>query len=450
MVLGSCRDSIGSLRMALNLSHRPVFPGHMSDHMSDDGRDRDIIDLLPPDPFMMDISTTITAITGWFEDLEMDYDGYGKKKAGAPKEDYGLYAGLNLILDQALRFQSFPGNMFDGKHGNGIEEREPRGALQHDGFWLVNKAEDNPSFRSGSSSAMMDACPECLACCSDAGGSPHEALLFTLSYLGLKDLLSVERVCSSLYSMVRSDPFLWRSIHIDKPLNEKITDDILLHLSSRAQGNLQCLSLVECPRITDDGLKRVLDTNPRLTKLCVPGCTRLSIEGIVNILKDFKHRKVTSGIKHLRIGGLYGVTPELFEELKFLLGTDGQVQITGQRPHFYRRGNFYLLCDDDRAIDIEICPRCQKSRLVYDCTAEACQAKDNGSDVCRACTLCIPRCSYCGRCINDEYEETFCLELMCSDCSKQVPVCQEMQNRQDGSIENVVHPESSHNICLHG
>jgi hypothetical protein len=40
-----------------------------------------------------------------------------------------------------------------------------------------------------------------------------------------------------------------------------------LQLTNRAQGNLQCLSLVECPRITDDGLKHVLENNPRLTKV---------------------------------------------------------------------------------------------------------------------------------------------------------------------------------------
>lgn len=131
-----------------------------------------------------------------------------------------------------------------------------------------------------------------------------------------------------------------------------------------------------------------------------------------------------------------------------MLGTDGPVQITGQKPHFFLRENIYLLCDDERAIDIEICPRCQKFRLVYDCTLEGCKAKDSANDLCRGCTLCIPRCAYCGRCIRDEYEETFCLELRCSDCSSKNPVCEE--NREDDLIENVVHPESSHNICLHG
>lgn len=470
--------------MALNFSHRPVFPAHMSeDNLNspmrivngylvegipdkgegnlgreiNEGRDRvdrggspelvskDIIDLLPSDPFMMDISTTITAITGWFEDLEMDYEGYGKKNIGAAKEDYSVFAGLNLIWNRTVRNM-----LFDDKSNKCNEERGLGSALHHGGSGSVDKAKNYPSFKSGSSSALvqtMEVCQEGIGCCSDVhGGSPHEALLFTLSYLGMRDLLSVEMVCSSLHSMVRSDPFLWRNIHIDQPLNERITDDVLLQLTSKAQGNLQCLRLVECPRITDDGLKRVLDTNPRITKLCVPGCTRLSIEGIVNSLKAFKYSKAATGIKHLRIGGLYGITHEHFEELKFLVSADGQIQQNRHKPHFYHRGNFYLLCDDDRAIDIEICPRCQKLRLVYDCTAEGCQAKDNATQVCRACTLCIPRCVQCGRCISDgEYEETFCLELLCSDCFKHVLICQEKHDRQVGLIKNVANPDSSHN-----
>lgn len=155
-------------------------------------------------------------------------------------------------------------------------------------------------------------------------------------------------------------------------------------------------------------------------QLSVPGCTRLSIEGIVSILKAFKSI-ATQGVKHLRIGGLYGVTHQHFEDLKIMLGIDCQMMPHSHKPHFYRRGNLYLSCDDNRAIDIEMCPRCQNLRLVYDCPAESCQGTRHATQVCRACTLCIARCSQCGECINDnEYEETFCLELLCSCCSQLV------------------------------
>ncbi|KAJ0020612.1 hypothetical protein Pint_32433 [Pistacia integerrima] len=105
--------------------------------------------------------------------------------------------------------------------------------------------------------------------CFDCGGGgvPHDALFFVLGYLGVKDLLSVERVCRSLHDAVRSDPLLWRSIHIDQPLSSKISDDALAKLTGRTVGTLQCLSLVNYCRITDIGLKRVLESNPGLKKI---------------------------------------------------------------------------------------------------------------------------------------------------------------------------------------
>lgn len=522
--------------MALNFSHRPIYPSHLSEdnlvspmriangylvegipersgdgfvrpwHSNRDvedcfdyGRDRvdrsgspesvskDILDLLPSDPFGMDISTTFTAITGWLEDLEVDYRGYGRNNGGNSRGEYNLFAGWNFIWNNAVQFQTFRSNMQFGEKSNtachidGCTLEKGKGiALNQGGFGSLSIGQDALSFRNESTSSIgqqshqggfgslpvgQDALSfgnestssigpqsqEVAESCADGyGGAPHVALPFALSFLGVRDLLSVERVCRSLHSTVRSDPLLWRSTHIDQPLNERITDDVLLQLTSRAQGNLQCLSLVECPSITDDGLKRVLESNPRLTKLCVPGCPRLSIEGILNNLKAFKS-KGSPGIKHLRIGGRYRVTNEHFEELKLLLNADIHIQQNDHKPHFYHRGNLYLLCDDDRAVDIEICPRCQKPKLVYDCPAEGCQAKvGDATQACRACKVCIPRCVQCGRCINDgEYEETFCLEFLCSDCSEQLK-CPDRQDGKDDLPKNAIHHEPSYNSCLHG
>ncbi|CAI9275158.1 unnamed protein product [Lactuca saligna] len=352
--------------MALNYSQRPVFPAHTSEDnlisplrivngyvvegMSDRGgesfvkprhgngeiHDRfggspdpvstDIIDLLPSDPFGMeiDISTTFTAITGWLEDFEVDYVQYVRNNIANTNEDYRLYAGLNLIWNSALRFQSFPSN-------------------------------ESPDDKGGAS--FMD--DEDATTSNNEGGDPHEAFVLALTYLGTKDLLLLECVCKTLSSTIRSDSLLWRTIHIDQPLSEKITDDILVQLTNRSEGNLRCLTLIKCPRITDDGLKRVLETNPKLTKLSVPGCTRLSIDGILNNLKAFKLSGTggTSGIKHIRTGGFYGITYEHFKELKLLLGSDdNNIQKNDYLPHYYHRGNLYLP-DDERDIDVEVCPR---------------------------------------------------------------------------------------------
>ncbi|KAJ7957618.1 F-box protein SKIP14 [Quillaja saponaria] len=487
--------------MALNFSHRPIYPTHLPEdnlvspiriangylvdsiperngdgfgkpwHSNRDvgdffdyGRDRcdrgvasqesvskDILDLLPSDPFGMDISTTFTAITGWLEDLEVGCGGYGRDEVGAGDENCQLFAGLNFIWNNAMRFQAFPGNMEVCTKSNVVSgfggrlEKEVGDASCHGVSGSVCDVESIMEFDiEGAESVKV--CGSKGTCSEGDEVVPHPAISFSLGYLGLRDLLVVDSVCKFLHSTVRGDPLLWRSIHIDQPLNEKITDDVLLQLTDRAQGNLQCLSLVECPRITDDGLKRVLESNPKLIKLSVPGCTRLSIEGIVSILKAFKSM-ATQGVKHLRIGGLYGVTEKHFEELKFLLGTDSQMLQEAYKPHFYHRGNLYLSCDDDRAIDVELCPRCQNHRLVYDCPAEGCKGKEHATQACRACTLCIARCIQCGRCINDsEYEETFCLELLCYGCWKQ----QELKDRKIGPIKSAVLHEQSCRFYHHG
>ncbi|KAI3909182.1 hypothetical protein MKW98_012919 [Papaver atlanticum] len=213
-------------------------------------------------------------------------------------------------------------------------------------------------------------------------------------------------------------------IHIDQPASrERITDDDLLQLANRAQGNLRTLSLVKCSKITDDGLKRVLERNPRLIKLNVPGCTRLTVEGILKCLKNFKCRNTPSGgIKQLRVGERYDVQQIHFEELKSLIGEDScRQRSTVKRPRFYGQ-RYSLPCgDDDCAMDIEVCPRCQFFRMVYDCPAESCQGEKMEPHSCRACRFCISRCYQCGRCIND-VGETFCLEPLCSDCRNQVKV----------------------------
>ncbi|KAF5741136.1 F-box protein SKIP14-like [Tripterygium wilfordii] len=553
--------------MALNFSHRPIFPAHLSEdklassmriangYLVDgiqekaeecfdyrrDGADRcgshesvssDILDLLPSDPFGMDMSTTFTAITGWLEDLEVDYGGgFRRNDVGTGDGDYQLYAGLNFIWSNAMKYSVFSANMgFDEKlnvdgrcSSRCLEEKQAEDALlshggvvsacnvdcilslenetrvnKDGGFLDFQSKELGPSlghdcvgsacnvddilsmgnetrgnedagfvdFQSEEFDAILSHDDVVSACkmdgiwrlgneirssenagcvgfqtqkigeCSgvslaDDDGAPHPALHYAFAYLGVRDLLAVETVCKTLRDTVRNDPLCWKNIHIAHPLNEKITDDILLELTNRALGKLESLTLVGCSKITDDGLKRVLEKNGRLTKLCVPGCTRLSIEGIVTSLTAFKNVGA-QGVKQLRIGWIYGVTQKHFEELKLLLGI-GSTQQNSDKLRFYHRGSMYLSYENDCPIDIESCPICQNPRLVYDCPAEGCLGKKHTTQVCRACTICIPRCAQCGRCINDsEYEETFCLELLCSACGKQLLDCQERHDSKNG------------------
>jgi len=184
-------------------------------------------------------------------------------------------------------------------------------------------------------------------------------------------------------------------------------------------------------------------------QLSVPGCVRLSADGMLNNLRAFKSVG-SPGIKHLRIAGVRGVTEEQFKELLFLLNVDNRVQLNARKPQIYCGGNSYLSCDDDRAIDIEVCPKCQELRLVFDCPAESCQGKHQAAQLCRACILCTARCINCGRCIKDhDYEETFCLDLLCLDCWNQLLDCQDGPGKEGSSKCTIIH-QASYQFCFYG
>ncbi|OIV90123.1 hypothetical protein TanjilG_01577 [Lupinus angustifolius] len=387
--------------------------------------DDDVLDRLPMDPFGMNIESTFTSIpiSDWIENFE---EGETHKKIG----DHRHFLGLSLSWNGSDNLQSkkhsvkedeisVSADVFNG-YQNFEMIHEFDGSVVTDGnagvFQNVRLMDNLVS-----SSEVKESQNHTEVYGADQGGVPHDAFYFVLGYLCVQDLLSVERVCRSLHDAVRGDPLLWRTVHIHPPLNDRITDDTLVKLTSRAQGTLQCLILVNCLWITDSGLGHVVQSNPRLMKLVVPDCFRLTIDGILFNLRALKSSG-TPGIKHLRIGGLTGVSPvteQQFEEFKELLGLDASkhLQHREQKPQFYRRGYSHIICEDGRAIDIEVCPRCQKLRPVYDCPAESCQQKHQSAQLCRGCTLCIARCINCGQCVKDfDYEETFCLDLLCLNC----------------------------------
>jgi hypothetical protein len=102
-----------------------------------------------------------------------------------------------------------------------------------------------------------------------AGNDAHPGMFFAISYLGLGDILSCENVCKSLRSAIRSENYSWKCIHINSQLGEKISDTDLLRLTQKSPGDLQCLSLMCCKHITDQGLKAVLLSNPQLIKVSI-------------------------------------------------------------------------------------------------------------------------------------------------------------------------------------
>lgn len=187
-------------------------------------------------------------------------------------------------------------------------------------------------------------------------------------------------------------------------------------------------------------------------QLCVPGCSRLTVEGILGSLRAFNSVGFP-GIKCLRIGGLFDVTRKQFEELKSLLGADDNMQQKTCVPQYFCWGQFYLSCDDDRAIDIDACPKCQKLGLVYDCPAESCRAKPDTAQLCRSCRLCIPRCFKCGCCFQDcDFVETFSLDFFCLDCFKELLICEEKMELMGASSSKCTFlcQGTRYEICLCG
>lgn len=297
----------------------------------------------------------------------------------------------------------------------------------------------------------------------DAGGNSStcealerlalEGLVYTLPYVGVQELLVLERVSKSLWEAIRSDALLWQRVRVDAPLSTKLTDTGLLKLVERAQGRLRSLSLIQCKKVSDEAIGAVLATNPTLSKLSIPGCTNISAEGLTRMVTSHNSASrsttnVQPGLKQLRIEGLYGLNKEILEALQTSLDTEPPIlealrtsldtseallsATKFEQPWYYRskQGSFSSDENDDRAIDVAACPKCDFVRPVYDCPGESCQElRANPLRQCRGCLFCIPRCADCGSCVTDSQEDTlddtFCGDLLCSSCWLRLPKCAE-------------------------
>ncbi|XP_073386732.1 F-box protein SKIP28 isoform X3 [Physcomitrium patens] len=205
----------------------------------------------------------------------------------------------------------------------------------------------------------------------------HEALFYVLPYLGLRELLTLETLSRRLRDLIRGDPLSWQQLLVDAPSNKNFTNVELVKLTSRAQDRRS---------------------------------------------PDFP------GLVQLRIQGLYGITTEIYNSLLAMMQPSENLS-SASTPQYFNRGETSPPFDEDRAIDIEICPKCGGARLVFDCTRPTCQERRNNPLYqCRGCYLCIARCEECGMCIDtteEENGETFCLESLCQSCWLQSPKCSE-------------------------
>lgn len=283
-----------------------------------------------------------------------------------------------------------------------------------------NQEPPNPAATAGSSSSgvRMEA------------GPPHEALFLVLSYLPLFELLSMRAVCVSLRDAVEHDVLPWLHILVDRRLSSRLSDYTLGRIARKAGGRLRTLALINCFKISDSGLHEVVEKNPLLTKLYVPGCTSLTPAGVVRAVETLSQH--SHNLKSLMIGGIYNIENQHLEVLKchlFKNRSQQQQQQERQHHHLYHEhiDRSKLLCNEFQpVIDVQICPKCYDIRNVYDCSRERCKIKQEEQTLgdCRGCICCVPRCEECGGCVDDdEIEEAVCAGILCSSCWLQLPKC---------------------------
>lgn len=248
-------------------------------------------------------------------------------------------------------------------------------------------------------------------------GPPHEAMFFVLAYLPLLELLAMSEVCTSLRDALNCDILPWLNIVVQRPLNSRLSDDVLMKITSKANGRLTTLALTNCWRITDDGLQAVIANNPRIQKLHVPACTSLTPEGVIRAVKALTEH--TQSLMSLKIYGINNLSKEHLETLGSLIQPNQtRNEQRKQQPNLYicRHGE-----ETDGSIDVDICPKCDRIQKVFDCPRESSKLAPHK---CRGCYFCIPRCEECGRCVEYEEEgEAACADVLCLECWLQLPKC---------------------------
>lgn len=205
-------------------------------------------------------------------------------------------------------------------------------------------------------------------------GQPHEAMFLILPYLPLFELLSMTQVCKSFRDALKHDILPWLNIVVDKPLNNRFSDDFLVKIMSKAKGRLRIVAMKNCFKITDDGLLQVIASNPHVTKLYLQGCTGLTIEGVIGAVKLLT--KPPHRLKYLAISGIYNVKTEDFQTLCQLMGINQMQMKQGKNNYYDRRRELYAFKQESQpSIDVDICPKCGEIREVFDCPRDSCKRR---------------------------------------------------------------------------
>ncbi|EPS64732.1 hypothetical protein M569_10049, partial [Genlisea aurea] len=224
----------------------------------------------------------------------------------------------------------------------------------------------------------------------------HDGIFFVLQYLTFLELLRMAEVCKSLRDAVRDDIVPGNKLVVYGNWKPQFSDDWLAGLAAKLGGRVQTLVLVQCFGITDDGLLRFVLSNPKITELHVR-CCRVTPEGLITVARHLR-------LKILRMEGTLFVNKDHLETLHQL------VQSPYHQRIFSHRFGVYQLNQLGRAIDVEVCPKCNLVEVVYDCPRVSCE------DKCRACLCCTSRCLGCGACLRAGRQLLDGFYMACESC----------------------------------
>ncbi|MCO5601465.1 hypothetical protein L7F22_055588 [Adiantum nelumboides] len=159
-------------------------------------------------------------------------------------------------------------------------------------------------------------------------------------------------------------------------------------------------------------------------QLFLPGCSGISADGVVNIVKA--HTDLWGAtmpcLKELKLRNIRGLTEHHLHSLLTIMGIPVVPRPVSKLRFFNEDDHQQLRDHEQRPIDVEVCPKCRDVRIVYDCTRKECQDKQE----CRACAFCTMRCAECGICLQeDECNDTACFDSMCLNCWLKRPKCSE-------------------------
>lgn len=261
------------------------------------------------------------------------------------------------------------------------------------------------------------------------GEEPHGALFFILAYLPLFELLAISQVCKSVRDALNNDILPWlKTIIVESPLNSRLSDDVLMKITSKANGRVTTLALIDCVNITNGGLLGVIAQNPLINKLHIPNCTGLTPEGVIEAVKTIN--QCNGSLVSLKIEGIRNINKEHLETLLSLLPTDQTQQMKPNLYHQYKQLTLRGEETNESSIDVEICPRCKKGGVIFDCPRLTCNRRRRRPSLfnrwryCRGCYGCIPRCEDCGNCVLfGEMCEAACGDIVCNICWLQLPKC---------------------------